>query len=129
MSGDPRAPSDAWRRVFFWIGWWMLVGATALLALNHLVGAFAFASTDDEQMMFIAFAALQALSVLVLLIPYRRLEWWAWWATWIPIAALAATGPVFLSSIGGVYLGISAILAVAQLVTVSRFARSRPPGS
>lgn len=129
MSGDPHAPADGWSRIFFWIGWWVLVGATALLALNHLVGTFAFASSDDEQMMFIAFAALQVLSVIVLLIPYRRLEWWAWWATWIPIAALAATGPVFLSSIGGVYLGISAILAVAQLVTVARFTKSRQPSS
>lgn len=130
MSGDSRAQSDGSSRVFFWIGWWVLTGVTALLAVNHLIGTFAFSSSDDEQMMFIVFAALQALSITVLLIPYRRLEWWAWWATWIPIAALASTGPVFLSSIGGVYLGISAILALAQLVTIRRFLiASRQPAA
>ncbi|GAA1958588.1 hypothetical protein [Microbacterium deminutum] len=113
----------------FWIGWWVLVGVTALLALNDAVRTLVFSPSDDQRMMFIVFAALQALSVLVLVIPFRRLEWWAWWATWIPIAALALTGPVLLGSLGGVYLGLSAILAVAQLVTVARFAKSRPSAS
>ncbi|MFH8253252.1 hypothetical protein ACH3VR_22995 [Microbacterium sp. B2969] len=127
MNEDARASSQGWRRVFFQVGWWILIGVTGLFAVYHVVGAVAFSLSDEEQARFIALAALQALSVIVLLIPYRHLEWWAWWATWIPIAALAAAGFVLLGSIGGVYLGLAAIVALAQLVTITKFGAQASP--
>lgn len=68
-------------RILFRVGWWAIVVLTGLFTLNHLVGAVAFASSDDERMMFLVFAGMQALSLVVLFVPYRRAEWWAWWAS------------------------------------------------
>ncbi|MGC4154836.1 MAG: hypothetical protein QM628_17430 [Propionicimonas sp.] len=107
----------------FRIGWWTITVSTTLFALNHLVGAWAFASSDDEQMMFLALAALQALSLIVLIVPYRRFERWAWRALWIQIAAMAATLVVFRSTLGLVYAAVAALMAAAQFATRPSFRR------
>lgn len=112
------------RGVLFWIGWWTLVALTALFTANHAVGVWAFSSSDDEQMMFVAFTALQALGLVVLLIPYRRVEWWAWWATWIIVVAVAATVVVFRSPLGVVYLCVAVALALAQFAALPAFRRA-----
>ena len=57
--------------MLFRIGWWVLVVSTGLFALNHVAGTAAFATSDDERMMFLVFAALQLLALIVLLVPYR----------------------------------------------------------
>lgn len=103
------------------IGWWTLLVLTALFLLNHLVGSWAFASSDDEQMMFLAFAALQLLSLVVLVVPYRRLERWAWWALWIQVVAMAATLAVFRSDLGLWYALVAAVMAAAQFATLPGF--------
>ncbi len=120
-ESSTRAPG---RGVLFGVGWWALVVLTALFALNHIAGVWAFASSDDERMMFLVFAALQLLALAVLLVPYRRLEVWAWWAMWIPILAMAATYPVFLSTLGIVYLAVAAAMALAQFATLPAMRRS-----
>ena len=117
----PRPASGGGAR--FRIGWWAIAVLTTLFALNHLVGVWAFASSDDEQMMFVAFAALQVLSLVVLAVPYRRLERWAWWALWIQIAAMAVTLVVFQSTLGVLYAVVAALMATGQFVTLPDFGK------
>ena len=91
--------------MLFRIGWWVLVLSTRLFALHHVAGTAAFATSDDERMMFLVFAALQLLALIVLLVPYRTRERWARWAIWIPIAAMLVTPLVFgVDTIGLVYV-------------------------
>lgn len=76
-----------------------------------------FATSDDERMMFLVFAALQLLTLAVLLVPDRAREPWAWWANWIPTAAMLVTPLVFgLSPIGLVYAISGVVMAAAHLV-------------
>jgi len=103
--------------MLFRIGWWVLVVSTGLFALNHLAGTAAFATSDDERMMFLVFAALQLLALIVLLVPYRARERWAWWAIWIPIAAMLVTPLVFgIDTIGLMYVISGVVMAVAHLL-------------
>lgn len=101
----------------------MIAALTTLFALNHLVGVWAFASSEDERMMFVALAALQALSLVVLAVPYRRRERWAWWALWIQIAAMAVTLAVFPTTLGIFYLVVAALMAAGQFATLPDFGR------
>lgn len=106
--------------VLFRVAWWILLVSTSLFALNHIVGAATFATTDDERVMFMIFAALNLLALAVLLVPYRARERWAWWATWIPIAAMFIGPFVFgLDPIAVIYLIGGVVMAVAHL-TASR---------
>lgn len=113
-------------RILFRVGWWAIVVLTGLFTLNHLVGAVAFASSDDERMMFLVFAGMQALSLVVLFVPYRRAEWWAWWATWIPVGAMVATFIVFPRALGALYGSVGGAMALAQFATLPRFRQGRP---
>ena len=118
--------------MLFRIGWWVLVVSTGLFALNHLAGTAAFATSDDEQMMFPVLAALQLLALIVLLVPYRAREPWAWWAIWIPIAAMLVTPLVFgVDTIGLVYLVSGVVMATAHLLaapqTLKAHAQAQPP--
>lgn len=119
-AGRRPAPAGT---VPFRFGWWTIAVLTTLFAANHAVGVWAFASSDDEQMMFLALAALQVLSLIVLIIPYRRLERWAWWAVWLQVIAMAASLPVFRSSLGVIYVVVAALMAAGQLTTLSAFGR------
>lgn len=123
-EGSTRAPA---RGVLFGVGWWVLVVLTAVFALNHLVGLWTFATSDDERLMFLVFAALQLLALAVLFVPYRRLELWAWWAMWVPIVAMGLTYAVSISTIGLVYLCFAAAMALAQFATLPAMRRAVRP--
>lgn len=102
----------------------MLVVLTGLFALNHIVGAVAFASSTDERLMFTAFAALQLLALVVLLIPYRRGEMWAWWAIWIPVAMMILALAFSVDGISIAYSSVGVVMALAQVATLPRFRAS-----
>lgn len=103
---------------------------TALFALNHLVGMAAFATSDDERLMFLAFAALQALALIVLVLPYRSGEFWAWWAMWIPIVAMAAPLLVFpFDALSATYGAVAGAMALAQFATLPWMRRIRATAS
>ncbi len=128
MSAGEAQPTG--RGTLFRVGWWALVVLTALFALNHLVGMAAFATSDDERLMFLAFAALQALSLIVLLLPYRRGEFWAWWSMWIPILAMAAPLLVFpFDALAATYGAVAGAMALAQFATLPWIRRVRATAS
>lgn len=112
--------------MLFRIGWWVLVVSTALFALNHIAGTAAFATSDDERMMFLVFAALQLLALIVLLLPYRARESWAWWAIWLPIAAMLVTPLVVgVDTIGLAYLASGVVMAMAHLLAAPLALKAR----
>ena len=112
--------------VLFRVGWWVLFVSIALFALNHLVGAAAFATSADERVMFLIFAALNLLTLVVLLVPYRAREPWAWWAIWIPIAAMFVGPFVFgLDPIAVIYLVGGLVMAVAHLMAATQVLKAR----
>jgi hypothetical protein len=106
----------------FRVAWWVLLVSTSLFALNHVVGAATFATSDDERVMFLIFAALNLLTLVVLLVPYRAREPWSWWAIWIPIAAMFV-GPIMFGLdpiaviyfVGGVVMGVAQPMAATQV--------------
>jgi len=110
--------------LLFQVAWWVLVVLTGLFALNHIVGAVAFASSTDERLMFTAFAALQLLALVVLLIPYRRGEMWAWWAIWIPVAMMILALAFSVDGISIAYSSVGVVMALAQVATLPRFRAS-----
>ena len=118
MTDQPVESSRTGTRIAFRVGWWVLVVLTALFVLNHVVGVAAFANSEDERMLFVAFAALETVSLLVLLFAYRALESWAWWASWVQIVAMALTFAIFLDGIGALYLVVAVVMAVAQFATL-----------
>jgi hypothetical protein len=59
-------------------------------------------------------------SVAVLLFPYRRGEKWAWFATWLIVLAFAVV-ILFNSDLGGMYLAMSGLMAVGQILTRAAF--------
>jgi hypothetical protein len=113
-EGSRRAPG-----ILFRVGWWVLVGLTALLVANHALGLLTFATSDEERALFLIFLAFGVLSLVVLLIPYRRLERWSWWATWIPVVAIASPLVLFpFDEIVMFYAGFAVVMAAAQLATL-----------
>jgi hypothetical protein len=103
------------------IGWWVLVALTTLLAINHAAGAFLFANSATESLMFGMSAALQILALIVLFIPYRRNELWAWVATWVSIIPVGLVIAFGADEIGIFYLATAAVMTLAQLVTLPNF--------
>jgi hypothetical protein len=103
------------------IAWWLLTAITALFAINHAVGAFVFAVSTTESLMFMAFAALQILALFVLFIPYRRSEPWAWAASWVSIIAIGLVIAFGADAIALFYVGAAAVMAAAQFFTLPAF--------
>jgi len=118
MTERPVESSRTGTRIAFRVGWWVLVVLTALFILNQVLGVAAFARSEDERMLFVAFAALEVVSLLILLFAYRAFEVWAWWASWVQIVAMALTSVVFLDGIGALYLGVAVVMAAAQFATL-----------
>ena len=109
-------------------GWIILLAVSTLGALNHTVGALAFAGPDPEPLMFAAFASLNLYATAVLIWPYRRGEMWAWLVTWVEVAAFALVYPLTDdAAIGTAYLVGAAILALAQLASLPRFRAETKP--
>ena len=52
--------------------WGVLFVLSMLRIINHVLGAAAFASSDDERMMFALFAGVNLYATVVLLTAYRR---------------------------------------------------------
>lgn len=103
------------------LGWLVLVFVLAAFPVNHVVGFFAFAQSDTDQVMVVGLAALSMLGIAVVLAAHRRGVRWTWAATWIPIAAFALIVPyIDDSSIGAFYLGAALVLAAAQAATWPR---------
>ena len=122
-AGASSPPSRLFRA-----GWWVLVVITGLLALNHALGTFIFATSDDERAMFVIFLALNLLSLVVLVIPYRRRERWSWWATWIPVVTNAIPLLVFsFDAIAVFYASLAVLMAAGQFTTLRAF--RAPPGA
>jgi hypothetical protein len=112
--------------MMFRIAWWLLFVSTSLFALNHVIGAATFATSGDETVMFLIFAALNLLTLVVLLEPYRDRERWAWWAVWIPIAAMFVGPLVFgLGPITVIYCVGGVVMAAAHLMAARQMLRTR----
>ena len=114
-SGPP------WASTMGRIGWVVLVVISTISVLNHLLGVFAFASSEEEQLMFAMFAAVNAYATAVLLFPYRRHMSWAWLITWVEVAAFASVFPLNGGGVGLGYLVAATIAALAQLATLPTF--------
>lgn len=102
------------------IGWWILLVPTALILLNHAVGAFAFAEGTTDRLMFTVYALLNVYTLVVIVIPLRRREPWAWWLTWVAVASFVACFLLSLASdpsVGWLYLAIGAVMAVGLALT------------
>jgi hypothetical protein len=112
-----------WASTMGRIGWVVLVVISIIGVLNHLLGVFTFASSEEEQLMFAMFAAVNAYATAVLLSPYRRRMRWAWLITWVEVAAFALVFPLTGGGVGLGYLVVAAIAALAQLATLPSFGR------
>ncbi len=122
--------SPTWSSTTASTGWVVLLVISVFGALNHLLGVFAFATSEDEQLAFGMAAGVNAYATAVLLVPYRRHERWAWLLTWLEVAAFASVLPLTSGGLGLGYLVVAAIAALAQLATLSEFwprpSRQRP---
>jgi hypothetical protein len=129
-ADTPTRSGPTWTSTTARIGWVVLLAISLLGGLNHLLGVFAFAGSEDEQLAFTAFAVVNAYATAVLLHPYRRGLTWAWLVTWLEVAAFAVVLPLTGGGLGLGYLGVAAIAALAQAATLSHFrpqpTRQRP---
>ena len=104
----------------------VLLGLSALGAVNHALGVLAFAGSSDERMMFTLFAALDLYAVVVLLTAYRRGERWAWALTWVHTAAYAMAFVAVGPGVGSLYLAVAGVAAAAQLAGLPSLRRPAP---
>ncbi len=99
------------------ISWWLIVGLSALLAVNHAVLIFVL----DDPVLFCGFAGMNAIAVLVLINGYPQRLTWAWWAVWIEVATIASVAAVGDGSddtgLRVSYGVVAVVIAVAQLRT------------
>lgn len=129
---EDRGPADTltrsgptWTSTTARIGWVVLLAISLLGVVNHLLGVFVFAGSEDEQLAFTMFAVVNAYATAVLLFPYRRHLIWAWLATWLEVAAFASVFPLTGGGIGLGYLVVAAVAALAQLATLRHFRSQR----
>jgi hypothetical protein len=112
MTSTVSAPIAVERDARFRIGWIILLGAAALMTLNHAVLTFVL----RQPVLFIGFAAFNLYALVVIAIPFRRHERWAWYSTWILPVGLAAPG--FTDpNIAIFYYAIAAACVVGLLLT------------
>jgi hypothetical protein len=105
------------RTPVFKTGWWILISLSALSVVMHAGLLFAL---PDEELLFLGLVVFSLYSVAVLLFPYRRGEKWAWFATWLIVLAFAVV-ILFNSDLGGMYLAMSGLMAVGQILTRAAF--------
>jgi hypothetical protein len=105
------------RTPVFKTGWWILISLSALSVVMHAGLLFAL---PDEELLFLGWVVFSLYSVAVLLFPYRRGEKWAWFATWLIVLAFAVV-ILFNSDLGGMYLAMSGLMAVGQILTRAAF--------
>lgn len=111
------------RRIASSAAWVVLLVLSALLAANHVVGAFL--RLGPSAPVFVALASVNLAAVVLLLLPYRRGRTWAWWAVWGEVGGMASVLLWTEPQVGLWYGAIAAVLAAGQLIALPRF-RSAP---
>jgi hypothetical protein len=105
------------------VAWVVLLVLSALLAINHVVGAIL--RPGPTAGVFVTPASANLAAVVLLLLPYRRGRAWAWWAVWGEVTVTASVPFWTRPEVGLWYGGTAAVLAVGQLIALRRF-RSEP---
>lgn len=102
-------------------GWIALVVVTALFCINHVVVAVV---EPDDRALVLALALVNAVSLAILVGPFRQFRAWAWLAIWVEVAATASVAFWAADGPGPWYAGFAALMAVAQIATLSAFRRA-----
>lgn len=101
------------------LAWAVLLVLSALLTLNHVIGAVL--RPGPPAGVFVGLASVNLAAVVLLLFPYRRGRGWAWWAVWGEVAVTASVSFWTEPEVSLWYGGIAAVLTAGQLIGLRRF--------
>jgi hypothetical protein len=111
-------PTNTADSAAFQIGWIVLLVATALFTVLHILLMF---TMEGETTLFMGWAAFNLITAIVLCIPFRRNEKWAWYATWIQVIGFMAPILVIRESFVVMYMIAAGVMALGLLLTRPAF--------